>query len=484
MRILGLGDTESNRNPGWELWSDSIEICGMPAGLRGAVITRKKMDLAISDCLFGDLAATRVYLATSNESKLFLHGRDRDGDSILIKQARERHHSVVSFLVDHGANVNAVNGQGRSALMEAALWGRLENVKALLTANAKKSLKDIEGRSALDFAQPTPANEKERYRQCELASSEKVRERDQCRRHIAILLDSPSQVSQNYTAPLSDNKRAEYSFQKSEVDRTITLCGPITKLNVQRISKTAAILDRGGQFPRIAATSGWAMEVLPLNIAYRPSWITHVFTLASTAGHELPATRYDHGEPGKYYASHSEKKLIAYFIEKQVFTPQDRSYDEDLQQSLYDVAQLLEETKTTSAACKKVCALEDAKEQLEGSFLDAEDELTDAADGSEESNRRHRFEKMIAQTRQMDEDRRDLETEADVLEMRHQQKRQRLLLEQERLEQGLIDMSWHPPALSLSQAVIWSSNEVCKDCEAFKDAVNSYFALGIDLTWI
>ncbi|KAJ4334112.1 hypothetical protein N0V95_009243 [Ascochyta clinopodiicola] len=491
MRILGLTDAETDDNSSWKLRSDCVETYNTPGILEDTTMTQKRMPLAVSDCLLGDEAATRAYLATSEESELFLHGRDKRGDTILIMTARERHHSIVSLLIHHGADVNAVNGRGRSALMEAALWGRVENVKLLLEANVDKLAQDHEGRSALDLAQPTPANEKERYDQCEAAAAEKVPQWDQCRRQIAILLGSQSRNLHDYTAPLPANKRAEYYFEKSEVDRTIILRGPITKFNVERIDKTAAILDRGGQFPRITATSGWGKDALPVNIEYRPSWTTSVFTIASTVGHQLSAHKYDQGKKGRYFASHSEKKLIAYFIEKHVFTPQDHDYDEELQQSLQGVAELLEETKTTSTAWKTVCALEAtkdkleaAKDKLEWDMMSARDELSDADDGPQKSDIRSKIEQMKAQIQQMDKDRRSLEIEADVLEIRHQQKKQRLLLEQERLEGCLMDMSQHPPVLSLTRAVIWSSNEVCGDCEGFKTAVNKHFGLNIELTWM
>ena len=39
---------------------------------------------------------------------------------------------MASLLMQHGANVDSVDNYGRSALMEVALFGRVDNVKVLL----------------------------------------------------------------------------------------------------------------------------------------------------------------------------------------------------------------------------------------------------------------------------------------------------------------------------------------------------------------
>ncbi|KAI9652699.1 MAG: hypothetical protein M1829_001482 [Trizodia sp. TS-e1964] len=67
---------------------------------------------------------------------------------------------------------------GRTALMEAALWGRIESVRLLLKAEANKNLKDHEGRSAIYLAQPAAKNQKESYRRSSDAAEQGTSERD------------------------------------------------------------------------------------------------------------------------------------------------------------------------------------------------------------------------------------------------------------------------------------------------------------------
>ena len=313
---------------------------------------QKRILSASSDCILGNLHATSLYLSTSAETKLFLHGEDGSGNTILIMAAAERSYEMVSLLLQHGADANAINNNGRTALMEAALWGRVESVKELLNANADKRLHDHEDRCAMDLAKPDRKNEKERYGRASHAAEQSVTERDKDRRHIVVLLGgSVSEKQHGYSGPLPESERNKYGFGKSGSEMTITLYGPIRSYHVPNVRKTAAVLDRGDQFPRISAISGWGADALPLNHKTRPQWIEQVYYIASTVDHKLqdaPDPGWDQGKPGQFFASHAEKKLIAYFIEKHVFMPQDREPDQKLEDSILEAENSLAEGKYLS----------------------------------------------------------------------------------------------------------------------------------------
>lgn len=82
-------------------------------------------------------------------------------DSIMA--SREKTSAMVSLLLDFGAEVNATNKNGRTALMEACLCGRLESVKILLSRGVDRSLRDNRNRRALDLPEPNRKNHKERH---------------------------------------------------------------------------------------------------------------------------------------------------------------------------------------------------------------------------------------------------------------------------------------------------------------------------------
>ncbi len=60
--------------------------------------------------------------------------------------------AVVQTLISAGANVNAVNKKGETALMRAAENGELENVKSLLGAGANAQIRTKEGETVLSMS--------------------------------------------------------------------------------------------------------------------------------------------------------------------------------------------------------------------------------------------------------------------------------------------------------------------------------------------
>ncbi|KAL6823022.1 hypothetical protein J3E69DRAFT_305131 [Trichoderma sp. SZMC 28015] len=474
MRISG---TEPKAGPVLNLYDDAREIETISLS-DSDTFEEKKIRFAVSDCIFGKLGAVSQYLETSTEAKLFLHGKDETGNTTLIMAAAEKSDDMVPLLLQKGADVDAANNDGRTALMEAALWGRLRSVKALLDSNASKSAKDRHGRSAMDLAQPTRRNEKERYNRSSLAAADSVPERDGDRRHIAILLgDSNAEKRYAYTGPLSESERNNYFFRKSESEMVITLHGPIERYPVPQIKKTAAVLDRGGQFARISATSGWGVNSLPPNVRDMPSWTEQVYYIASTIGHRFEETSCDQGKPGQYYACHAEKKLIAYFLDKHVFLPKDRQPDQTLEDSILEVETSLEEGKHLSTIWYSVCRLEEMKIDLDRQLFGADDQLLGESYNEQEVKRLKR--KICVIDKQLSR----LESDTFVATMRTQQKKERKLLKKEQTHWDLMGLSENEPPISLKSAVILSSNMICQDCDNFRKMVNDHFQLHIEMNW-
>ncbi len=477
---MNVSATEPKSGPALNLYNDSreFETITLPDG---DTFEQKRILFAISECIFGNLHAISQYLSTSAERELFLHGKDETGHTALAMAAAEKSHEMVSLLLQHGADANATNNDGRSALMEAAFWGRVESVKALLNANGDKRLRDHEGRCAMDLAQPARKNEEERYRRSPYAAAESVRERDRDRRHIVVLLgDSNADQQHGYTGPLSESERNKFGFRKSKSEMAITLYGPIRSYRVPRITKTAAVLDRGNQFAQISATSGWGADALPLNHKTGPHWIEQISYIASTIGHqfqEAPDPGWDQGKPGQYFASHAEKKLIAYFIDRHVFMPQDRHPDQKLEDSILEAEDSLVEGKHSSVAWAKVCDLEERKMKLDRQLSYADDRLLDDSYDEQEVKR------LKYEIHAIDEELLCLASDAHVAAMRAQEKKKRMLLKKKKIHQDLMELSRNEPPISLKRAVILSSNEICKDCDMFKERVNDCFQLNIEMSW-
>lgn len=59
---------------------------------------------------------------------------------------------AVTVLLEKGADPNARQADGRTALMEAAVRGHYDTVRTLVIHGADKALKDSSGRTAFDLA--------------------------------------------------------------------------------------------------------------------------------------------------------------------------------------------------------------------------------------------------------------------------------------------------------------------------------------------
>jgi hypothetical protein len=443
----------------------------------------KMITLALSECVLGNTSFIKQYISTSFEAQLFLHGRDESGNTTLITAAAEKSYEMVSLLLKNGSNVNAVNDCGRDALMEAALWGRIETVKILLGFDANQSLRDHRGRCAKDLAEPCRENEEERNTRSRRAAEEQLYERNKDRRHISILLrdSNVNNLHNVYTGPLSSNQITDYSFNKSSANMTITLSGPIHRYSVPRLTKTAAILDRGDQFARVSATSGWGSDALPVNRAMGRKWVEQVDYIARVVGHTFeppPSREFDHGTPGKYYSSHAEKKLIAYFLDKHIFLPEDESPDQALGESIDALDDSLREGRDLSTTWARVDDLEKQKEKLERDLFQADDYLL------REDYDQEKVQNLQQQVSQISRELSKLESDKDVTSMREKQKEMLRLTKRYEQHERLEELSTVLPPFSLRCAVILSSNQICPDCEKFRETVNEYFGLSITYAFV
>jgi cell fate regulator YaaT (PSP1 superfamily) len=83
----------------------------------------------------------------------------------------------------------------------------------------------------------------------------------------------------------------------------------------------------------------------------------------------------------------------------------------------------------------------------------------------------------------IDEELLSLESDANVITMRAQERKRRALLKKQEKHQELMELSKSEPRLSLKKAVILSSNKICDDCSRFVERVNYSFRLNIELSW-
>lgn len=97
----------------------------------------------------GNLHAVELFL----KAGLLPDTRDKRGVPLLCLAARENHRSVVSFLLEHGADVNLQSeDRGNSPLMDAVSKSNVDMVRDLIAAGADVNLLSKDGQSALVLA--------------------------------------------------------------------------------------------------------------------------------------------------------------------------------------------------------------------------------------------------------------------------------------------------------------------------------------------
>lgn len=328
---LGLGQEEENIEA-LEKWEDVDEVVtinlneqvlGQSSGI-DETFTIKRIDQVLNQMLNGDVHCVQNYLDTSPNSRIFLRGIGRSGKSALLLAAGKKHSEMVKLLLERGSDPNFRRKEdSRTPLMEAALWGRYENFKLLLQHGASKDIRDSRGLKAIDLAKPCERNEEERYKRTggeHPIHPEITFTANRMRKIIVKLLEDINDGTK--VSPTKEDDFNNYSFRKPS-PWTIQLVGPITEYSLPYSNKTIARLERGNQYPSIAAMSGYSHgeghEVISGD-----HWTAQVRDLAQMIGHSLKTEEtYDKGIPGLFNACHAEKQLMAYLVNRHVFLETD-----------------------------------------------------------------------------------------------------------------------------------------------------------------
>lgn len=107
-------------------------------------VNARFIDAAAAD----DIPALRDALADGAEVNI----RGEDGETALIRAAREARMIMAEILMDHGASLDLQDRHGRTALFYAARGAHIDLVALLIRAGADITLDDKNGEKPLDIA--------------------------------------------------------------------------------------------------------------------------------------------------------------------------------------------------------------------------------------------------------------------------------------------------------------------------------------------
>jgi hypothetical protein len=135
-----------------EAWLKSFNLSG------GQKLTSAVSDEYPNYTLIKDLLSN-PNISVNHKDTIGIFGGGGKGYTALMWASGWGHNEIARLLIAAGADVNAKH-KDRTVLMQASDEGRLEIVKLLLESGANPTIRDLNGKSALDFAR-----QKERARQ-------------------------------------------------------------------------------------------------------------------------------------------------------------------------------------------------------------------------------------------------------------------------------------------------------------------------------
>ncbi|KAM3523542.1 hypothetical protein NHJ13051_005048 [Beauveria bassiana] len=266
----------------------------------------------------GDLEFVKNFLESSSDAAPVLHGVYSElhskqsapesggigfdqfpyGTTALHIAARGQYPEIVRLLATKGANMDAQDISGYTPLMEAAFWGRLEN-NLLGTPGAMPGF----GQGALEALRASPLVNDDTYaRDCD---------RDDIRHLLR------GRMFKDPTVP-AHLALLGFAFRKDkEVPGLLSFT---TYYSLFGKRKAAAVLHRGRNLPDVSAMSGWAHD----DESDKPfvsgnEWTAKVLSLSQRFNLQLQPDERDGDKVGRYEASHAEKQLIAYLIDRHWF---------------------------------------------------------------------------------------------------------------------------------------------------------------------
>jgi len=295
----------------------------------------------LSYTVTNDLRSLQDLLQATFNTERLINLRDYQGNNALALACMEGHRDVAELLVERGADIENINLEGKTPLLESLCYQRGSLSEFLVLKGASTSAKDAEGTSSLEIAKDGLERMEEHewmLSRMEHETYARYLQRKQNRECSSKFIDvctvrNKSRRNMAGGLPSHKDRHQDVAFAK-------TAAGPNAKITVMLAKftapmanefKTFGFLDRGPPYDEIFAVSGYKGGKFGgidgcLN---REVWTKQVFTFCTILGHDLVCDAGKDGNPlGNYYACHAEKQLMAYFLWKHTTLQEQPNEDE------------------------------------------------------------------------------------------------------------------------------------------------------------
>lgn len=340
----------SSEDPKAEVPNDTESITKALSGLSIDSDQREMDDLKIqleSLCVNNDLQEAREMLhqldgaAGLIDREIFVEDKP-----LLLAVTEEGHGDMVELLLQYGANLEARDTEGNTALLQALYYGRGTLAKKLISAGADTEASNDAGDTVFHMARKALAAQKEHMRFDKLTIDREDDDLFELGKRLRATIKKTLQKRAEEVGVLQEiidscNKakaRRQLASQLRKVGELFgeeqvayleshgaldndallaRLLGRIADTPRKTEWKTVACIVRGEALPWVFAVSGYRSPPLPGSdgTLHRPTWIHRVFEVAKTLGYVLkPDFRDESDRPGSYLACHSEKQLLAHFL--------------------------------------------------------------------------------------------------------------------------------------------------------------------------
>jgi hypothetical protein len=321
-------------------------LTGLSIDRNSREMNHLKLELE-SFCVNNDLQEAREILhrvdgaAALINKKLFIEDKP-----LLLAVAEDGHGDMVELLLQYGANTEARDDEGNTALLRALYYGRGTLARKLMLAGADTEASNDAGDTVLHVARMALQAQKEHMRYNKLTidredddifefgeelrarlkkTLQKIAEEVDVLQGIIESCNEAKALRQLATrlrkvGELFGEEQAAYVESHGALDHDALLARLLSRVaDTPRKSewKTVACMVRGEALPWVFAVSGYLSPALPGSdgTLHRPTWIHRVFEVAKTIGYDLKSDYRDESDrPGSYLACHSEKQLLAHFL--------------------------------------------------------------------------------------------------------------------------------------------------------------------------